>query len=89
MPAYLISYDLNRGSRTDYQELYDAIKSYRTWARIAESTWIVVTDMTAKEIRDHLISFTDEKDRLFVLKSGVAAAWRNVRCRNEWLKKWL
>ena len=89
MVAYLVTYDLNRGSRSDYEELYDAIKSYGIWARVTESTWIVVTEATVAEVRNHLFSLMDEKDRLFVLKSGRAASWRNARCRNEWLKKWL
>jgi len=89
MPCYLITYDVNRGTRRDYDELYAAIKEYGTWARVTESTWLVVTDDRATEVRDHLLSFMDDRDRLFVLKSGVAGAWHNVRCRNEWLQKWL
>ncbi len=89
MPSYLVTYDLTQGSSSDYEELYDAIKSYGTWARVTESSWMVVTDNDQSEIRDHLGEFLRSGDRLFVLKSGKAAAWRNVRARNEWLKKWL
>lgn len=84
MPCYLISYDL-RKSR-DYQSLYDAIKSYGTWAHILESTWAVVSQRTAAQVRDHLAQYIDGDDGLFVLKSGVEAAWRNVDCKNQWLK---
>jgi len=87
MACYIVSYNLIK--ERNYEKLYDALKSYRTWAKITESTWAIVTNKTATEVRDHLSKFIDEDDRLFVVKSGVASAWRNVRCRNEWLKKHL
>ena len=85
MACYIISYDL-RNSR-NYESLYNAIKSYSKWARINESTWAVVTVKSAVEIRNHLTSVTDGDDRLFVVKSGIEAAWRNSICKNEWLKE--
>lgn len=89
MSTYLISYDLRNAESKDYAELYDEIKAYGTWARVTESTWIVVTDMSASAIRDDLMQYMDKEDRLFVLKSGVEAAWNSPRCRNDWLKKHL
>lgn len=84
MNCYIISYDLRRNR--NYDDLYDAIKSYPKWARIVESTWAVVTNKTAVQVRDHLSRILDEDDRVFVVKSGTEAAWRNVRCRNKWLQ---
>ena len=84
MKCYIISYDLRRNR--NYDALYDAIKSYPKWARIVESTWAVVTSKSAVQIRDHLIQVLDDDDRVFVVKSGAEAAWRNVRCRDKWLK---
>lgn len=89
MPAYLVTYDLHHGSRDDYEDLYAAIESYGVWARVTESTWIVVTDDKPTDVRDRLFSCMDEQDRLFILKSGVAGAWRNIRCGHDWLEKWL
>ncbi len=85
MACYIISYDLQEGE--DYGPLYAAIKSYKTWAHITESTWAIVTPNSAKEVRDHLAAHTYAGDRIFVVLSGVEAAWRNVICRSEWLKK--
>lgn len=84
MKCYIISYDL-RNTR-NYDDLYEAIRSYPRWAHIVESTWAVVTSNTAVQIRDHLIGVLDEDDRVFVVKSGSEAAWRNVICRHQWLK---
>lgn len=83
--SYIISYDMAEGG--DYEALFEAIKAYGTWARITESTWAVVTEDGHKDIRDHLDNYLPEGSRLFVVKSGTAAAWRNVMGRDKWLKK--
>lgn len=87
MACYIVSYDLKKGS--DYEPLYAAIKAFGTWAHITESTWAVVTEKSAVQLRDHLATFIQQSDRLFVVKSGTEAAWRNSMCDNEWLKKHL
>ena len=85
MKAYIISYDMAEGG--DYEELYEAIKGYGIWAHITESTWAIVTDESAKEIRDYLEDYLSYGSALFVVKSGTEAAWRNALCSNKWLKK--
>ena len=85
MTCYIISYDLIK--ERDYETLYEAIKSYGNWAHITESTWAIITDKSAKEVRDHLVESIDEDDKLIVVESGGEAAWRNASCNNEWLKK--
>ena len=85
MKCYIISYDL-RGNR-DYGSLYKAIKSYPNWAHITESTWAIVTEKTAVQVRDHLCQVIDRDDRVFVVRSGAEAAWHNVICKDEWLKE--
>ncbi len=84
MPCYIISYDLRTPGR-NYNALYEAIKAYGTWAHINESLWAVVTTKTAVQVRDHLATHVDQNDRIFVIKSGVEAAWRHSICKNEWL----
>lgn len=81
-------YDLTESSR-NYTKIREAIKSYGVWAKITESTWGIVTDSTASEIRDNLASYLQKNDRLFVIKSGHNAAWRNVIGSSEWFKKHL
>lgn len=88
MSTYIVSYDLIKPGQ-NYNKLYDAIKSYGTWGRINESVWAVVTDKTAVQVREHLSQYIDSNDRIFVIKSGVEAAWRNSICKNEWLKEHL
>lgn len=89
MPCYIISYDLRKPGR-NYDSLYEAIKSYGTWAHILESLWAVVTSKSAAQIRDHLAEHLDANDGLFVVKSGTEAAWQNVIYKdNTWYQKYL
>ena len=85
MTCYIVSYDLRK--QRDYASLYEAIKTYPNWAYITESTWAVVTSSSAVEVREYLLGFVDNDDRLFVIKSGLEAAWVNVICKNKWLKE--
>ena len=89
METYIISYDLNSAEPSDYTKLSNCIKSFGVWAHITESTWAINTDKTAKEIRDEISNFMPEGSRLFVVRSGLSSAWRNVICSNDWLKKYL
>ena len=84
MTCYIIACELSEGA--DYGPLYEAIKAYSGWARITKLTWAVVTAKSAVEIRDHLSKITGT-ERLFVVKSGVEAAWSNSRCSDTWLKE--
>ncbi|MGB3252268.1 CRISPR-associated protein Cas2 [Buttiauxella gaviniae] len=83
MTTYLISYDLIKNK--DYSSLIEKIKSYGTWAKVLESTWIVSSNKSAIAVRDDILSVMDDDDRVFVIKTTNYAAWRHVQCSNDWL----
>jgi hypothetical protein len=83
--CYLISYDMAEDG--DYEALFEAIKAYSSWAHITESFWAILTEESAENIRNYLGLFLPEGSRLFVVKSGTEAAWSNVMCKSQWLKK--
>lgn len=83
--TFIISFEVTPG--TDLAKFYEALKGYRTWARVTEHTWAISTEESAKEVRDHLICFLPNNSRLFVIKSGSVSAWKNLICSTEWLKK--
>tara|TARA_R110001632_G_scaffold148359_1_gene265447 strand:+ start:967 stop:1239 length:273 start_codon:yes stop_codon:yes gene_type:complete len=85
--TFIISYDLKNATDEDYETLYEFFKGYGTWAHITESSWAIVTKERAKEVRNAIAEIVPKGSRIFVVKSGSIAAWRNVICRNEWLKK--
>ena len=87
MACYLITYDLRR--TRNYEALYNGIKSYGTWGKINESTWVIASYQPATQIRDYLLNFVDSDDRLFVIKTTSEAAWQNAMADNQWLKNTL
>jgi|TARA_B110000114_G_C14758970_1_gene264050 hypothetical protein len=85
MATFIISYDISDDG--NYDKLYEKLKSYNGWAKITESTWAIGSSKKAAEIRNDLKPLIGDSGRLFVIKSGMGAAWRNVIASNEWLKK--
>lgn len=72
MAHYLIGYDLHRPGQ-NYDALYDAIKSYGTYAHILDSTWIIRTSTPVASVRDRLMAHIDTNDTLFVIE--VTSNW--------------
>ncbi len=88
MSSKIITYDLCAPGR-DYEKLIEHIKTYSSWARVTESTWVISSDDTCKVIRDILKTHIDTNDRLFVAELTGTAAWSNVRCKSDYLKEHL
>ncbi|MBQ6649302.1 MAG: hypothetical protein IJM66_10720 [Muribaculaceae bacterium] len=65
--VYCLSYDLRMPNR-NYSELYEAIKSFQAWWHQTESVWFIVTNKDAGDVRDFLIQFVDNNDKLFVIQ---------------------
>lgn len=84
--VYCISYDLRNPGR-DYSSLIEGIKAYGTWWHQTQSVWIIVSPRSAAEIRDELMRFMDQNDKLFVvvLKREWAAKGFQEKEYN-WLK---
>ena len=87
--TFIVSYDLKKATDAHYEKLYETIKEYKIWAHITESTWAIVTEEGAKDVRDKLVSIMPKGSSLFVVKSASVGAWRNILCSTEWLKKHL
>ena len=84
--CYIISYDLCQPDR-DYNTLYKVLKTFPAWGRLTESTWAVVSPKNCVEIRDYLMQFVDNNDRLIVILGGKSAAWLRVIADNNWVKE--
>lgn len=89
MSTYIIAYDVaaDQNSQAVYNQLYDIIRSYGTWARITESCWAVLTNRTAVEVRDALLAVMRRTDRLMVIQVVRNAAWNNIICDSNWLER--
>lgn len=91
MATYIIGFDLNRegaGYSERNKALSEAIKALSgTYWHHLDSTWIVVTEKTAAQIRDELAVHLDQNDELLVVLSGGAGAWEGFNTKgSQWLK---
>lgn len=84
--CFIVSYDLCQPNR-DYESLYEALKSFPNWGRLTESTWAVISNKSCVDIRDYLMQFVDNDDRLIVVLGGKSAAWVRVMADNNWVKE--
>jgi CRISPR/Cas system-associated endoribonuclease Cas2 len=84
--SYIITYDLNRAGQ-NYESLNKAIQSYGTWAKIATTTYVVISSDSAENIRNNLQQYIDNNDELFVGKLNGEAAWYGLSDKiSSWLQ---
>ena len=84
MNTYLITFEIQ--DRNKISQLDEMIQQFPTWARITSTCYAVVTEESARSIRDRISSILSADDRLFICLSGRVAAWKNSRCSNDWLR---
>ena len=85
MKTYLIGCDLNRPAE-DYPGLIDAIKKFSLHWHHLESAWIVKSDWSAKQVRDHVKPHLDSTDELLVVELSGEGAWAGL---NDEAVNWL
>jgi len=86
MSALLVGYDLNKTGQ-DYSQLIERLKEFPGWCRPVDSTWIVSTTSTVKDVRDDLMKYIDSNDDLIVV--GLSGNWATYGLSptvNEWLE---
>ena len=91
MTTFAICYDLNReGSNygAASKALIGAIvEHFPTYWHYLDSTWLVVTDLSAAQIRNLLSPFIDSNDELLVMCCGPEGAWKGFNENGStWLK---
>lgn len=85
MSVYQINYDLRK--QRNYSSLIERIQSYGKWCHPLGSTWIIVTDQTAVQVRDNLRAVMDADDGLLVTRLQGEAAWYGLSNEiSQWLK---
>lgn len=86
MATYVVSYDLN--NQKNYPALYDAIKSFGTWCHPMDSTWLVASEWSAVQVRNHIWAAMDKDDTLLVTKVQKGdSAWVGVSdAAAEWFQ---
>jgi len=91
MAIYIIAYDLHRSPGAEYDALFAALETIGTgyWDCL-ESTWLVVSEKSAVQIRELLKPFLRDGDHLLVVRCGEEAAWLGFKDDCEtWLEDYL
>jgi len=74
MAIFVVSYDLHADE--DYEKLTDALEKYPSYWHCLGSTWLIVSDDTAPEIKRNLRQHILKDDRLLVMRYGRASPGR-------------
>ena len=87
MTCYIAAFEV--ADVQDKNALVERLKSYRTYCPINNNCWAIISNQTAAQVRDDLMAVIKTTDKIFVVKSGVEAAWRNVygEKNSDWLKE--
>lgn len=84
--TYIISYDLNSPGK-NYEKVLTALKATGAWARLGGSAYIVISMLSAAQIRDSIMKVMDNNDQLFVGVVNAPAAWFGLGDEvSNWLK---
>lgn len=73
----ILSYDLMNPGQ-NYERLVKLIKDYPSWARLGGSAYLLFTDQTPTQVRDHLKQALDVNDKLYVGVSPAPSAWAGL-----------
>ncbi|WP_155635533.1 hypothetical protein [Burkholderia territorii] len=67
----------------------EALKTFSGYCPINRTCWAILSDKKAAEVRDIVAEGLEAGDRIFVIRSGTAAAWKNSygEKNTAWLKK--
>ena len=87
MTTYIVTFEVTNPSKK--KALKEKFQKYSGYCAIHDNCWAVISDQSAVQIRDSLNKDLSESDRIFVIRSGVEAAWTNPYSTNnsEWLKE--
>ncbi|HFK5575261.1 TPA: hypothetical protein ACG0AX_003636 [Elizabethkingia anophelis] len=88
MIPYIISYDLNKTGQ-DYKTLKEKIEELANgyWHHL-DSTWIIFSSKTAKQICSELKKCIDSNDELLVVEITKNADWIGFnKSGTDWLEK--
>ncbi|WP_010197028.1 SinR-like protein [Psychrobacter sp. PAMC 21119] len=87
---YVVSYDLHLNK--DYVKVKEAINQLSAdWIKPLESFYIIKTSLDAAEVREALMSSTDNDDSIFVVKADLNE-WSSYGVKKELtdkIKQWI
>lgn len=87
MTTYIVTFEVSDDSKQN--QLKEKLKQYGGYCPIHDNCWAVISDHSAAQIRDFLSRDLSASERIFVIRSGIEAAWKNSfgAKHDEWLKE--
>ena len=83
MSTYLVTYDLRQPEK-NYSRLFNVLEKY-DHERVLKSVWLVSSNESAEQIRNHLAQYIDGNDQLLVIAAGIWAGQNLSTLTNAWL----
>lgn len=89
MTTYIVTFEVKDVARRNIVK--EKLKEFGNYCPIHDNGWAIRTEKKASEVRDIITSVMTKEDRIFVIRTGTEAAWRNAYGteHSEWLKKYL
>jgi hypothetical protein len=87
MTCYIVSFEVAKEETRS--KVTGLLKTFSGYCPINRTCWAILSDKKASELRDTVAAALETGDRLFIVRSGTAAAWRNSygEKNSAWLKK--
>ncbi len=89
MVTYIVTFEI---SKQDVRlKVQEKLKESGFYCPIQKDAWAIRSEKKAAQLRDELIQLIAAGDIVFVIRSGVEAAWNTTYGteNSEWLKKYL
>lgn len=89
MTTYIVTFEINDLARR--KRVKERLRTFRYYCPIHKNAWAIRTEKKASELRNFIVPILVASDRLFIIRTGTEAAWRNGYGlgHSEWLKKYL
>ena len=87
MTTYIVTFEVNDDLKKN--QIKEKLKQYSGYCPIHDNCWAVISDQSPAQILDFLNKDLSVSERIFVIRSGIAAAWTNPygSKNSEWLKE--
>jgi hypothetical protein len=83
---YSISYDFSQPVTDQHLAFFDTLKSFPAWWHYLQGTWLVFTDLTAREIMARLQPFANEDLNLLIAEVGQDVTGWLPKKAWEWIE---
>jgi hypothetical protein len=86
MTCYIVSFE--PAANETAEKIREHLRALSDYCPINAYCWAVKSDLTASALREQ-IGIGSPGARIFVIRSGTAAAWQNAyaQANSDWLKK--